>query len=239
VLGLSRVKTITFLDWRDTSNQANMQQVASEFLDTVKDIVFEGSLTYDGLLTNLLTFGSSLNIAGNGYPTGLETLAAPILSVGLQFNEGRDGATSYSMGIQFSNRRAPFSGQALFRPASAGQPLGFPEAVLDAQGHAGLPDLAGQYGGWKMGEEGPEYQQGALQQSIAGTLGQSGGALGRVGGSPLGAAAAQSASAGMGDPVTSMASPQEALAGVAEQAANAGMGAPVTSVSSPQEDMGA
>jgi hypothetical protein len=137
VLGLSRVKTITFLDWRDTSNQANMQQVASEFLDTVKDIVFEGSLTYDGLLTNLLTFGSSLNIAGNGYPTGLETLAAPILSVGLQFNEGRDGATSYSMGIQFSNRRAPFSGQALFRPAIAGQPLGFPEAVLDAQGHAG------------------------------------------------------------------------------------------------------
>ncbi len=78
ILGLARAKTITFLDWTDASNAANMALIASEYLDTVKDIVFEGSLPYEGLLTNLLTFGASLNIAGNGYPTGLEAMAAPI-----------------------------------------------------------------------------------------------------------------------------------------------------------------
>ncbi len=217
VLGLARAKTITFLDWRDSSNAANMQLIASEFLDTVKDVVYEGSLPYEGLLPNLLAFGASLNIAGNGYPTGLEGMAAPILSVSLAFNEGREGATSYSMGIQFSNRRAPFSGRALFRPGIVGQPLGLPEAtgaaMYDTSGTA--QQLAGAMSGagaLKINEQG--QSEAAYGQIGKGGTGIGGGpSMGSLaeaaGGSPVTGAAAQAASAGMGDPVTSLASPQE------------------------------
>ena len=49
-LGIARTKVITCLDWKDSSNTLNMTAFASEYLATVQDIVYEGSLPYFGLL---------------------------------------------------------------------------------------------------------------------------------------------------------------------------------------------
>jgi hypothetical protein len=122
-LGIERLKVITVPDWRDASNSANMATYAQEFLSTVEDIVYEGSIPYFGLLSDALLIGWALQIPGNGYSTGWETIDIPILSVDLEYRE-RSGATSYVTTLSFSNRRAPFSGAALQRPAVTGQAIG-------------------------------------------------------------------------------------------------------------------
>ena len=122
-LGIERTKTISVNDWRDYSNAANMTLLASEYLATVQDIVYEGSIPYYGLLATPLLIGHQLNIDGNGYSTGWESLNLPIIAVDLEHCE-RAGATSYVTTLTFSNRRAPFTGAALQRPAMVGQPVG-------------------------------------------------------------------------------------------------------------------
>jgi hypothetical protein len=122
-LGLQRTKVISCNDWRDSSNTANMTTMAQEFLDTVKDIVYEGSIPYFGLLSSTLTIGHKLNIAGHGYSTGWETINLPIIAVDLEYRE-RSGATNYITTLTISNRRAPYSGAPLMRPAIVGQPIG-------------------------------------------------------------------------------------------------------------------
>ena len=114
---------ITCLDWKDSSNTLNMTTFASEYLATVQDIVYEGSLPYFGLLSAALLIGQKLNITGSTYPTGWDSFAIPIIAVELEYRE-RSGATHYLTTVTFSNRRAPFSGTALQRPAVLGQPLG-------------------------------------------------------------------------------------------------------------------
>jgi hypothetical protein len=123
VLGIARTKTITVPDWRDSSNAANMLVLAEEFLDSVKDVVHEGTISYHGLLSSVLLAGVAVNISGNGYSTGWSSLALPVIAVDLEYRE-RGGATSYVTTLTFSNRRAPYSGAALQRPAMTGQPFG-------------------------------------------------------------------------------------------------------------------
>ena len=123
LLGLTRTKTITVSAWRDPSNAANMQLLAQEYLDTLKDVVYEGELPYFGLLTSAMTLGHSLNIAGAGYHTGWETLTVPIIAVDLEYRE-QGGGTSFLTTLSFSNRRAPYSGATFVRPALTGQPIG-------------------------------------------------------------------------------------------------------------------
>jgi hypothetical protein len=129
-LGLQRTKVISCNDWRDTSNIANMTTFASEFLDSVKDVVYEGSMPYFGLLSSVLTIGHKLSIAGSGYSTGWESLGLPVIAVDLEYRE-RQGGTSYMTTLTFSNRRAPFSGAALQRPVMVGQPFGLMESSSD------------------------------------------------------------------------------------------------------------
>jgi hypothetical protein len=106
-----------------------MLLLASEYLDCVKDVVFEGTVSYYGLLASALSLGHKLDITGNGYSTGWESLAVPVIAVDLEYRE-RSGATSYITTLTFSNRRAPFSGAALQRPAMRGQPLGLMDGTL-------------------------------------------------------------------------------------------------------------
>jgi hypothetical protein len=126
-LNIQRTKTISVNDWRDGSNSANMTLLAAEYLDSVKDVVYEGSIPYYGLLSSVLTIGHKLDIAGGTgggtYSTGWESLAVPIIAVDLEYCE-RSGATSYVTTLTFSNRRAAFSGAALQRPSMTGQPFG-------------------------------------------------------------------------------------------------------------------
>jgi hypothetical protein len=120
-----------------------MTTFASEYLATVQDIVYEGSLPYFGLLAAALTVGQKLNITGSTYPTGWDSFAIPIIAVELEYRE-RSGATHYLTTVTFSNRRSPFSGAALKRPAVLGQPFGIGLTELRASPQPPVPSAAGQ-----------------------------------------------------------------------------------------------
>lgn len=142
-LSLTRTKFVTVNDWRDVSNAANMLVYASEALDSIKDIVYEGSIVYYGLHSASLTIGHSLNITGGTYSTGLDAAAVPIVAVELQYQE-RGGATSYVTTVSFSNRRAAFTGAALQRPAMVGQPFGSQDSFSLTDSLQGTFDQIGQ-----------------------------------------------------------------------------------------------
>ncbi len=137
-LGIERTKTISVNDWRDTSNLANMTTFASEYLSSVKDVVYEGSIPYYGCLDTPLVWGHALEILGSTYATGWETLAIPIIGVDLEYCE-RSGATNYVTTLTFSNRRAPFTGAALQRPNVVGQPFGLANGSLGLAGGGETP----------------------------------------------------------------------------------------------------
>jgi hypothetical protein len=144
-LGIERMKVITCLDWKDSSNTLNMTAFASEYLATVEDIVYEGSLRYFGLLAAALLIGHKLNITGLTYPTGWDSFAIPIIGIDLEYCE-RSGATSYITTVTFSNRRAPYSGAALQRPGVLGQPFGIGQTQLRASAPPTVPSAAGRWG---------------------------------------------------------------------------------------------
>ncbi len=104
-------------DWLDRRDSANMLLLAQELLDSVKDTVYEGSITYEGKLSSALTLGKSLNIAAATVTTGWESLAAPIRSVELEY---QDSSAIWLTRIRFSTRRRAFAGDRLFAPVSWG-----------------------------------------------------------------------------------------------------------------------
>lgn len=174
VLGLTRTRTITVPDWRDYSNATNMNLLASEELDTSKDIVYEGSIAYNGCLNAALLVGHKITITATDWSTPAGWAALPIVAAELVYNE-RTGGTNYTTVLSFSNRRAPYQGAVLIRPAITGQAFGNASAALDAQGHAGTPDVAGTFGGMSMNESGEmEFHGGTAQQSLGETMGQFG-----------------------------------------------------------------
>lgn len=130
VEGVSRTKVITVRDWSDASNLSNMTTFATEFLESVQDVVVEGSVPYFGLLSLYLTCGSTgqaVSITGNdsvtAYTTGWEALALPVVSVELVFNCGAEG-TSYQTNLQLSNRRGRYTADQFLRPNIVGSQLG-------------------------------------------------------------------------------------------------------------------
>ena len=130
VEGIQRRKVITVRDWSDNSNLANMTTFAGEFLDSVQDVVVEGTLPYYGMLSTYLTCGSTgqaVSLTGNdsvtAYTTGWESLALPVVSVELIFNTGSEG-TSYQTNLQLSNRRGRYTADQFLRPNILGHQLG-------------------------------------------------------------------------------------------------------------------
>ncbi len=136
VEGITRRKVITCRDWGDGSNTANMQIFASEFLDSVKDVVVEGSVSYYGMLERYLVCGATgqaVSFTGNdsvtAYTTGWEALNLPVVSVELVFNTGPDG-TSYTTNLQLSNRRGRYTADNFLRPNIMGAQLGMSGDIL-------------------------------------------------------------------------------------------------------------
>jgi hypothetical protein len=124
VEGIQRTKVITVRDWKDYSNTSTMQTFASEFLDSVKDVVVEGTVPYFGLAASqYLAPGQNVSIAGSGYVTGYESLALPVVSAEVLFQSGPQG-TSYMTTLQLSNRRGRFNSDNFLRPNVTGQQLG-------------------------------------------------------------------------------------------------------------------
>ena len=70
--GIYRIKVVTCRDWTDYSNTQNMQAYANELLQSMCDVVLEGSTSYLGLATAFLSPAQAVQITGNSYITGWE-----------------------------------------------------------------------------------------------------------------------------------------------------------------------
>lgn len=120
--GLQKILYVDYPQWTDYKDAAAYATLAQERLDTVKDTVIEGSLTYYGKLSAFLVKGRALNIAAATYTTGFESANAPVRSVFLDYvpDGGAEGAGKWATRIQFSNRMKPFAGDRLYtHPAYA------------------------------------------------------------------------------------------------------------------------
>ena len=70
--GIQRIKVVTCRDWTDYSNTQNMQAYANELLQSMCDVVLEGSTSYLGLATAFLSPAQAVQITGSTYTTGWE-----------------------------------------------------------------------------------------------------------------------------------------------------------------------
>ena len=70
--GIQRIKVVTCRDWTDYSLNANMQAYANELLQSMCDVVLEGSTSYLGLATAFLSPAQAVQVTGSGYITGWE-----------------------------------------------------------------------------------------------------------------------------------------------------------------------
>lgn len=119
VNNVQRVLYKEYPQWLDARDTTSYQILAQEVLDTVKNTVIEGSIQYIGKYSTALTLGRALNIAGNGYATGYESIGAVIRSVTLDY--APDGGPSpWVTSLSFSTRLKPFSGDRLYAHASWG-----------------------------------------------------------------------------------------------------------------------
>lgn len=115
-LGLTRTKVITVHDWKDASGQTAMNTFATEWLNSSKDVVFEGTVPYHGLIAGMLNFGNAVELTGSDFTTGLESTPLPVIEAILDFHEDEAGATSYTMALNCSNRRQRYSADVFTKP---------------------------------------------------------------------------------------------------------------------------
>ena len=94
--GIYRIKVVTCRDWTDYGQTAYMQMYANELLQSLCDVVLEGSATYLGLATAFLTTGQAVQITGNSYVTGWEGggIANPQIVSG---GSGYSGTMTYTI----------------------------------------------------------------------------------------------------------------------------------------------
>src|SRR4029077_8194561 len=108
---------VTVGAWRDPANLAGMLLYAADMLDSVKDAVCEGTLTYLGLYEPALAPGNAYSVTGSSYTTGWEGLSLAHVETQLEWSV--DGL-SHVTTIRVSNRRAPFSAEAFLHPDRTG-----------------------------------------------------------------------------------------------------------------------
>jgi len=113
-LGLEREKIIPLDSWNYIGDQANMEALAQEYLDVLKDEVIEGSIIYHGYPGgfNPLVMGYALNLPIQGVTGPLDGINLPVRTVTMRWPQ--DAATAEEVVFQFSNRRRPFEGDDLY-----------------------------------------------------------------------------------------------------------------------------
>lgn len=134
-LSLTRRKIITVHDWKDygtTNNQTSMATFAKEWLNSAKDVVFEGTVPYHGLIAGMLNFGNAVTLTGSDFTTGLESIPLPVIEAILDFHEDETGATSYTMALNCSNRRQRYSADVFTKPPLRPHLIGFESPVTTA-----------------------------------------------------------------------------------------------------------
>jgi hypothetical protein len=135
--GVQRVLPVTVRSWRDPANATGMASFAQDILDSVKTPIVEGVVTYHGLYGTAMAPGVKLNIAADGYTTGWESAALPVLDTLLEWT-GPDDAVSYRTTLQVSTRRAHYTESAYLQPERTGAILDFGNAApIDLSGMGG------------------------------------------------------------------------------------------------------
>jgi hypothetical protein len=176
---IERTKTITCRDWTDQSNTTNMALFASEFLNSVENVVVEGSVPYNGLLTAFLVCGSAgqgVSITGTSgstaYITGWDALNIPVVSVELIFQSGNTG-TSYRTNLQLSNRRGRYTADQFLRPGVAHTQLGVEGTTYSGGG----PGFAGSTADNPLSQGGTDFSGSGFNPSAIGALPGRGGEI--------------------------------------------------------------
>lgn len=142
VEGLTNTLTVTSEAWRDPINQSAMEDYAQDLLDSVKDTVVEGSITVYDLHTAGLRFGGAASVTGNGYTTGWEGLALPIMEATLQWNSGT--GTNYTTTLMCTNRRAHYTSGLYLKPSRIpGSTFGDANTSLTASANLGAVSTSG------------------------------------------------------------------------------------------------
>ena len=119
--GLERTLTVTLRDWRDPANLSAVQAYAADLLDSGKDAALSGTITHMGLYEGALTPGLAVSIAGDGYDTGWESAALPVVEGGLEWPVG--GPIGLLTTMVCSNRRAHYSADVFMAPDRTGGAL--------------------------------------------------------------------------------------------------------------------
>lgn len=111
--GIQRTWYRDFPDWKYAQQSNNMGQLAQQILDSVKNAVVSGSLTYYGCPIQAMQLGRGLNITG-GLADGtiLETMNIAVRQIHVTWPEGAGSAQVCV--FEFTNRRKPFLGESLY-----------------------------------------------------------------------------------------------------------------------------
>lgn len=142
--GLERTKTVHVASWLHRGDQADMEALARQYLDVMKDEVIEGSITYLGWPSfNPLDMGYVLNIAIQGAAGPLDGIDLPVRSVTVTWPN--DGPVATKVAFKFSNRKRPFEADDLYmHPAFAvGETSGQGGVNVAGGGFAPPVDLTG------------------------------------------------------------------------------------------------
>lgn len=134
--GVEQVLYVDDESWLDYRDATARTQLAREILDTVKNTVCEGSITYYGKLTAALTKGTAIGLARAGGTTGYESMAALARSVVLDWAPLSGGGSEWITRVGFSNRLKAFSGDRLYSHPSWGSHGALEGASLQTSGMA-------------------------------------------------------------------------------------------------------
>jgi hypothetical protein len=145
-LSINRTLQVYCPDWRDPSNQDNMDLYAEELHGSVSDVVYEGECQFVGLLEAALTPLLALNVAGDTYTTGWESVELPVVSCEVEFRDA--GPLPYVTSLHASNRRAALTAAPYLRPPMVGMDLSNGYGVIGGGGiHFAGPDFTAPFAG--------------------------------------------------------------------------------------------
>jgi hypothetical protein len=176
VEGVSRTLPLYVPAWRDPANATGMQAYADNLVDSVKNTVLEGSVTYLGKYSTAFEMGVALNVAGSTYTTGWESSsvsALPVIECALEWKTTPGTATSWETVLRCSNRMAHFSAEAFLKPDRTGVTLDFAENALPDLRFAGAAAIAGTAEAFNAGanlQANTQAQRDAAVASIPTTL---------------------------------------------------------------------
>lgn len=159
--GLQRTQTVDVYDWSYYGNSTVLNTYAQMLQVAVSNTLVEGPIQYRGLYTACQdpTGGHLMNVAGNGYTTGDESLNIPVRAYSVRYlTEG--GGLTYATSLRCSTRQDPRTGASQYDHLSVlgsalrfgvGEGGGFGGGGPVFGGAAGLDLGGGGMGGGGMG----------------------------------------------------------------------------------------